>query len=47
LIYCDSDLVDISNLVLQNYQIAVITLSVIGEIIYWSSYDVFRVYWSW
>jgi len=31
--YCDSDLVDIGDLILQNYQIAVITLSVIGEII--------------
>jgi len=33
--YCDSDLVDIGYLVLQSYQIAVITLSVIGEIICW------------
>ena len=32
-IYCDSDLVDISDLLFQSYQIAVITLSVIGETI--------------
>jgi len=40
--YCDSDLFDISDLVLQSYQIAVITLLVIGEIICWWSYDVFQ-----
>jgi len=44
--YCDSDLFNISDLVFQSYQIAVITLSV-GEIICWRSYDVFRVYRSW
>jgi len=44
--YCDSDLVDIGDLILQSYQIAFITLLVIGEIIYWCSYDVFRVYSS-
>jgi len=38
--YCDSDLFDISDLILQSYQIAVITLSVIGETICWWSYDV-------
>jgi len=45
--YCDSDLVGIGNLILQSYQIVVITLSVIGEIICWWSYDVFKVYRSW
>jgi len=30
--YCDSGLVDIGDLVLQSYQITIITLSVIGDI---------------
>ena len=31
--YCDSDQVDINDLIFQSYQIAIITLSVIGETI--------------
>ena len=44
--YCVSDLVDVGDLVIQSYQITIITLSVISEIIYWWSYDIFRVYSS-
>jgi len=40
--YCDSNLIDIDDLVLQSYQMVVITLSATGETICWWSYDVFQ-----